>query len=100
MSTLNWVCDTIMLNVQRALCARRDYQLAYAVVLMLGIGTQNVMAVTPLPAVAVAVVTSATPDSALQFLGRVEAIQAVDVTTLTEGFIATKLVTTALMLAV
>lgn len=81
MSTLNWVRDTIMLNVQRALCARRDYLPVYAAVLILSIGSQSVMAATPLPAVTVAVVTSATPDSALQFLGRVEAIQAVDVTT-------------------
>ncbi|HDM8289588.1 TPA: efflux RND transporter periplasmic adaptor subunit [Yersinia enterocolitica] len=93
MSTLNWVRDTIMLNVQRALCARRDYLPVYAAVLILSIGSQSVMAATPLPAVTVAVVTSATPDSALQFLGRVEAIQAVDVTTRTEGFIATRLFT-------
>ncbi|AJI82731.1 putative drug efflux protein [Yersinia enterocolitica] len=93
MSTLNWVRDTIMLNVQRALCARRDYLPVYAAVLILSIGSQSVMAATPLPAVTVAVVTSATPDSALQFLGRVEAIQAVDVTTRTEGFIAARLFT-------
>ncbi|HFR4114850.1 TPA: efflux RND transporter periplasmic adaptor subunit [Yersinia enterocolitica] len=93
MSTLNWVRDTIMLNVQRALCARRDYLPVYAAVLILGISSQSVMAATPLPAVTVAVVTSATPDSALQFLGRVEAIQAVDVTTRTEGFIAARLFT-------
>ncbi|WP_230822827.1 efflux RND transporter periplasmic adaptor subunit [Yersinia intermedia] len=47
----------------------------------------------PLPAVTVALVTAATPDNALQYLGRVEAIQAVDVTTRTEGFIARRLFT-------
>lgn len=93
MSTLNWVRDTIMLNVQRVLSARRDYLPVYAAVLILGISTHSVNAATPLPAVTVAVVTSATPDSALQFLGRVEAIQAVDVTTRTEGFIADRLFT-------
>lgn len=93
MSTLNWVRDTIMLNVQRVLCARRDYLPVYAAVLILSISSQSVMAATPLPAVTVAVVASATPDSALQFLGRVEAIQAVDVTTRTEGFIAARLFT-------
>ncbi|EON3349484.1 efflux RND transporter periplasmic adaptor subunit [Yersinia enterocolitica] len=93
MSTLNWVRDTIMLNVQQVLCARRDYLPVYAAVLILGISSQSVMAATPLPAVTVAVVTSATPDRALQFLGRVEAIQAVDVTTRTEGFIAARLFT-------
>lgn len=93
MFILNWVRDTIMLNVQRTLCARCDYLPVYAVVLMLSISTQSAFAAAPLPAVTVAVVTSATPDTALQFLGRVEAIQAVDVTTRTEGFIAARLFT-------
>ncbi|WP_016611186.1 efflux RND transporter periplasmic adaptor subunit, partial [Yersinia pestis] len=47
----------------------------------------------PLPAVTVAVVASITPDNAVQYLGRIEAIQAVDVTTRTEGFIARRLFT-------
>lgn len=94
MSTLNWVRNMLMLSVQRILRARCDYLPAYAVVvLMLGISTHSAMAAAPLPAVTVAVVTSTTPESALQFLGRVEAIQAVDVTTRTEGFIAARLFT-------
>ncbi|QHB33915.1 efflux RND transporter periplasmic adaptor subunit [Yersinia canariae] len=93
MLTLNLVRNTRVFNVQRILCARLYHQLAYTVVLMLGISTYSAIAAAPLPAVTVAVVTSMTPDSALQFLGRVEAIQAVDVTTRTEGFIAARLFT-------
>ncbi|CFQ97693.1 putative drug efflux protein [Yersinia frederiksenii] len=80
-------------NVSRTLSTRLYSLTAYALVLLLGIGIHSSIAATPLPAVTVAVVTSATPDSALQYLGRVEAIQAVDVTTRTEGFIAARLFT-------
>ncbi|WP_145542348.1 efflux RND transporter periplasmic adaptor subunit [Yersinia alsatica] len=91
MSTLKLVRNPMTLNVARILSTRLYSLTAYAIVLLLGVGTA--MAATPLPAVTVAVVTSATPDSALQYLGRVEAIQAVDVTTRTEGFIAARLFT-------
>lgn len=60
--------------------------------LILGVGTVSA-ATAPLPAVTVAVVASITPDNAVQYLGRIEAIQAVDVTTRTEGFIARRLFT-------
>ncbi|MDR5017553.1 efflux RND transporter periplasmic adaptor subunit [Yersinia rochesterensis] len=97
MSTPNLVRNAIMFNLQRILCVRLSslpaYLPAYAMVLMLSISTHSALAAAPLPAVTVAVVTSATPDTALQFLGRVEAIQAVDVTTRTEGFIAARLFT-------
>ncbi|WP_227729916.1 efflux RND transporter periplasmic adaptor subunit [Yersinia proxima] len=92
MFTLNWVCKPIMPDVLRTLCARLHF-LMLCFLTLLGISAQSVMAAAPLPAVTVAVVTSAIPDSALQFLGRVEAIQAVDVTTRTEGFIAARLFT-------
>ncbi|CNK53381.1 efflux RND transporter periplasmic adaptor subunit [Yersinia alsatica] len=91
MSTLKLVRNPMTLNAARILSTRLYSLTAYAIVLLLGVGTA--MAATPLPAVTVAVVTSATPDSALQYLGRVEAIQAVDVTTRTEGFIAARLFT-------
>ncbi|WP_413723675.1 efflux RND transporter periplasmic adaptor subunit [Sodalis sp. RH16] len=42
----------------------------------------------PLPAVTVAVIEQRTPLRSLYYLGRIEAIQAVDITTRTEGFIA------------
>lgn len=93
MSTLKLVRNPMTLNVARILSTRLYSLTAYAIVLLLGVGTYSAMAVAPLPAVTVAVVTSATPDSALQYLGRVEAIQAVDVTTRTEGFIAARLFT-------
>ncbi|CNI13030.1 MULTISPECIES: efflux RND transporter periplasmic adaptor subunit [Yersinia] len=93
MSTLKWVRRRITLSLQRILSTRRPSLTAYAIILLLGIGANNAMAEAPLPAVTVAVVTSTIPDSALQYLGRVEAIQAVDVTTRTEGFIAARLFT-------
>ncbi|MEQ9721939.1 efflux RND transporter periplasmic adaptor subunit [Yersinia alsatica] len=91
MSTLKLVRNPMTLNAARILSTRLYSLTAYAIVLLLGVGPA--MAAAPLPAVTVAVVTSATPDSALQYLGRVEAIQAVDVTTRTEGFIAARLFT-------
>ncbi len=42
----------------------------------------------PRPAVTVSIIEQQQPSRALQYLGRIEAIQAVDVTTRTEGFIA------------
>jgi len=42
----------------------------------------------PLPAVTVAVIEQRIPQRSLYYLGRIEAIQAVDITTRTEGFIA------------
>ncbi len=42
----------------------------------------------PLAAVTAAIIEQRTPQRALDYLGRIEAIQAVDVTTRTEGFIA------------
>lgn len=44
----------------------------------------------PLPAVTAAVIEQRIPQRALYYLGRIEAIQSVDVTTRTEGFIASR----------
>lgn len=108
MFTLNWVRSTLIPDVQRTLRARlicplrvkpRDESLLPLTILrratfllLLSAGMANA-ATAPLPAVTVAVVASITPDNALHYLGRIEAIQAVDVTTRTEGFIARRLFT-------
>ncbi|WP_024911918.1 efflux RND transporter periplasmic adaptor subunit [Chania multitudinisentens] len=47
----------------------------------------------PLPAVTVAVIEQSQPERVLHYLGRIEAIQTVDVMTRTEGFIAKRLFT-------
>ncbi|MFA3762473.1 MULTISPECIES: efflux RND transporter periplasmic adaptor subunit [unclassified Yersinia (in: enterobacteria)] len=87
MVTLNLVWSTLINYVPRILRTRLN------LLLLLSLVTHQVFAAAPLPAVTVSVVTSITPDTALQYLGRVEAIQAVDVTTRTEGFIAARLFT-------
>lgn len=109
MFTLNWVRSTPIFYVPRTLRSRlilrsprmgplrakqhRHSLLSHALfLLILGVGTVSA-ATAPLPAVTVAVVASITPDNAVQYLGRIEAIQAVDVTTRTEGFIARRLFT-------
>jgi RND family efflux transporter MFP subunit len=90
MVTLNLVRSTIIHYVPQCLVAWRPHTMG---LLLLILGADSAIAAPPLPAVTVSVVTSITPDSALQYLGRVEAIQAVDVTTRTEGFIARRLFT-------
>ena len=109
MFTLNWVRSTPIFYVPRTLRSRlilrsprmgplrakqhRHSLLSHALfLLILGAGSVSA-APAPLPAVTVAVVASITPDNAVQYLGRIEAIQAVDVTTRTEGFIARRLFT-------
>ncbi|MFW5391824.1 efflux RND transporter periplasmic adaptor subunit [Yersinia sp. 2544 StPb PI] len=87
MVTLNLVWSTLINYVPRILRTRLN------LLLLLSLVTHQVFAAAPLPAVTVSVVTSITPDTALQYLGRVEAIQSVDVTTRTEGFIAARLFT-------
>ncbi|CNL22790.1 putative drug efflux protein [Yersinia aleksiciae] len=94
MPTLKLIRHRIMADVQQILFARQHSVTTTIMALFLSVGVSGAMAAdAPLPAVTVAVVTSATPDAALQYLGRVEAIQAVDVTTRTEGFIARRLFT-------
>ncbi|MGP6381307.1 efflux RND transporter periplasmic adaptor subunit [Yersinia bercovieri] len=94
MPTLKLIRHRIMADMQQARFARRHPLTPYIIALLLSFSPFGAMAAdAPLPAVTVAVVTSATPDTALQYLGRVEAIQAVDVTTRTEGFIARRLFT-------
>lgn len=93
MSRLTLVRNWVISNLPRTQNSRLHSLTTYGAAMLLAMGSYSVMAAAPLPAVTVAVVTSATPDSALQFLGRVEAIQAVDVTTRTEGFIAARLFT-------
>ncbi|CNH43812.1 efflux RND transporter periplasmic adaptor subunit [Yersinia pekkanenii] len=98
MVTLNLIRSTIIRYVPRILVdqsrpLRATSRLPRAMVLLLlSVGAHSAMAAAP-PAVTVALVASITPDTALQYLGRVEAIQAVDVTTRTEGFIARRLFT-------
>ena len=53
---------------------------------LLAIATPSVAA--PLPAVTVALIEQSQPERALHYLGRIEAIQTVEVKTRTEGFIA------------
>lgn len=91
MPTLKLICHRIMADVQQIRLARQRAVTTAIMALFLSFGATAADA--PLPAVTVALVTSATPDTALQYLGRVEAIQAVDVTTRTEGFIARRLFT-------
>ncbi|HFT5241818.1 TPA: efflux RND transporter periplasmic adaptor subunit [Yersinia enterocolitica] len=83
-----------MTDLLHARLAWRHVWVASMITLLLSAGVLRAQAAeAPLPAVTVALVTAATPDNALQYLGRVEAIQAVDVTTRTEGFIARRLFT-------
>ncbi|CNJ21422.1 efflux RND transporter periplasmic adaptor subunit [Yersinia mollaretii] len=91
MPTLKLICHRIMADVQQIRLTRQRAVASAIMALFLSFGATAADA--PLPAVTVALVTSATPDTALQYLGRVEAIQAVDVTTRTEGFIARRLFT-------
>ncbi|CNI64241.1 putative drug efflux protein [Yersinia massiliensis] len=94
MPTLTFILNRIMTDLPRARLAWRRVWVASMITLLLSTGVLPAQAAeAPLPAVTVALVTAATPDNALQYLGRVEAIQAVDVTTRTEGFIARRLFT-------
>ncbi|ATM87445.1 putative drug efflux protein [Yersinia frederiksenii] len=94
MPTLTFIRNRIMTDLLHARLAWRHVWVASMITLLLSAGVLRAQAAeAPLPAVTVALVTAATPDNALQYLGRVEAIQAVDVTTRTEGFIARRLFT-------
>lgn len=94
MPTPTLIRNRIMTDLLHARLAWRHVWVASMITLLLSAGLLRAQAAeAPLPAVTVALVTAATPDNALQYLGRVEAIQAVDVTTRTEGFIARRLFT-------
>ncbi len=76
----------------------RTFFFCTTALLLLGLGIVKATA-APLPAVTVAQVRQITLENALQYLGRTEAIQSVDVTTRTEGFIARRLFTEGQMVA-
>ncbi len=62
--------------------------LLYSLILPALFSVSRAVPAAPLPAVTVAVIEQRIPQRSLYYLGRVEAIQAVDITTRTEGFIA------------
>ncbi len=62
--------------------------LLYSLIMLALFNVSYPLSAAPLPAVTVAVIEQRVLQRALYYLGRIEAIQAVDITTRTEGFIA------------